>query len=214
MKLIEPGPVVNMVSKRYYPVMERGSSDAPRRLAHLLGHIGRRTGASRPDSALTPVQWSALRYFSRANRFSRTPSAFARFQATTRGTASATIKALVREGYLVRRRSASDGRSVALEPSEAGRRLLEQDPVLAMEQAIGALPPEQRRSLADAVTEIIARVSETDGGPAFGTCHECRNLARAGERADCTYYCEREAAPLDTSELDGLCVHFEPGDPR
>jgi hypothetical protein len=30
----------------------------------------------------------ALRFFARANSFSRTPSAFAEFQATTRGTAS------------------------------------------------------------------------------------------------------------------------------
>ncbi|HKN41440.1 MAG TPA: hypothetical protein VJV87_00945, partial [Sphingomicrobium sp.] len=39
--------------------------------------------------------WMALRFFSRANSFSRTPSAFAEFQATTRGTATQAIKALL-----------------------------------------------------------------------------------------------------------------------
>ena len=45
---------------------------------------------------LSPAQWMALRFFSRANSFSRTPSAFAEFQATTRGTASQAIKASLR----------------------------------------------------------------------------------------------------------------------
>src|SRR6516225_3490683 len=35
------------------------------------------------DGELSPAQWMALRYFARANPFSRTPSAFAAFQATT-----------------------------------------------------------------------------------------------------------------------------------
>ncbi len=34
---------------------------------------------------LKPAQWSALRYFSNANRFSQTTSAFARYQGITLG---------------------------------------------------------------------------------------------------------------------------------
>src|SRR6476469_6003032 len=52
--------------------------------------------------ALTSAQWTAPRYFSRANRFSRTVSAFAEFHATTRGTASQTVKSLIKPGYLAR----------------------------------------------------------------------------------------------------------------
>ena len=51
------------------------------------------------DGELSPAQWMALRYFARANPFSRTPSAFAAFQATTRGTASQAIKALEASGW-------------------------------------------------------------------------------------------------------------------
>lgn len=202
--------MVNMISKRYHLRMIDGYSHAPHRLAHLLGHIGRRAGGATTEAGLTPVQWSALRYFSRANRFSCTPSAFAHFQATTRGTASATINALVRAGHLVRRRSTADARSVSLEPSESGYRLLDQDPLHAMELGIAEMTPERQRSLAAAVTEIIGRMSDTDGEPAFGTCHECRNLRQSGTPHTCPYYCEREAESLATHELDGLCVHFEP----
>jgi DNA-binding MarR family transcriptional regulator len=66
------------------------------------------------DGKLSHAQWVALRYFARANTFSRTPSAFAEFQATTRGTASQTIKTLEAGGHMVRQRSKEDGRSVSL----------------------------------------------------------------------------------------------------
>ena len=179
-------------------------------VSELLAHIGRRAAAAGDGgSALTPVQWSALRYFSHANRFSRTPSAFARFRATTRGTASATISGLVRAGYLERRRRSEDGRGVHLTPTEAGERLLQRDPLQSMGRAIAQLA-EEERSLAAAVPAIVGRMAGADGGPAFGTCHDCRHLARANSGSAGAYYCTREAAALSSAELDGLCVRFEP----
>jgi DNA-binding MarR family transcriptional regulator len=93
----------------------------------------------------------ALRFFARANWFSRTPSAFAEFQATTRGTATQTIKALEAGGYLVRQRLESDGRSVSLQLTDKGREALARDPfeVLARKEQVilneivtkGRLPP-------------------------------------------------------------------------
>src|SRR5229473_1715168 len=81
-----------------------------RETAGLLPQVGRLVQAEVYDGELSPAQWMALRFFARANSFSRTPSAFAEFQATTRGTASQTIKALEAAGYLVRQRLESDGR--------------------------------------------------------------------------------------------------------
>src|SRR5258708_19226642 len=81
-------------------VNDRGTSgdDAAPILRRQLGY----------DGELSPAQWMALRFFARANSFSRTPSAFAEFQATTRGTASQAIKALEAGGDLVRQRSEAD----------------------------------------------------------------------------------------------------------
>jgi len=73
-----------------------------RKTAELLLQVGRLVQAEGYDGELSPAQWMALRYFARANPFSRNPSAFAEFQATTRGTASQAIKALEASGYLVR----------------------------------------------------------------------------------------------------------------
>ncbi len=95
-----------------------------RETAELLVQVGRLVKAEGYDGKLSPAQWMALRYFARANPFSRTPSAFAEFQATTRGTASETIKALEAGGYLVRQRSKADGRSVSVQLTSKGKRAL------------------------------------------------------------------------------------------
>src|SRR5207245_5642370 len=63
-----------------------------RETAELLLLVGRLVQAEGYDGELSPAQWMALRFFARANSFSRTPSAFAEFQATTRGTASQAIR--------------------------------------------------------------------------------------------------------------------------
>jgi DNA-binding MarR family transcriptional regulator len=94
-----------------------------RETAELLLQVGRLVQAEGYDGELSPAQWMALRFFARANPFSRTPSAFAEFQATTRGTATQAIKALEAGGYLVRRPFKTDGRSVSLRLTRAKKRL-------------------------------------------------------------------------------------------
>jgi DNA-binding MarR family transcriptional regulator len=93
-----------------------------RETAELLLMVGRLVQFEGYDGGLSPAQWMALRFFARANSFSRTPSAFAEFQATTRGTASQAIKALEAGGYLVRQRSEADGRSVTLRLKDKGKK--------------------------------------------------------------------------------------------
>ncbi len=78
-----------------------------RAIVELVFHLGRKASGEGLVEGLTAAQWAVLRY-SQANRFSRTPSAFAAFYATTRGTASQTIKSLETQGYLTRMRSEDD----------------------------------------------------------------------------------------------------------
>src|SRR6202048_1547438 len=99
-----------------------------RETAELLLQVGRLVQTEGYDGELSPAQWMALRFFARANSFSRTPSAFAEFQATTRGTASQAIKALEAGGYLVRQRSQADGRSVTLRLTDKGNEVIARDP--------------------------------------------------------------------------------------
>src|SRR5262249_22834676 len=110
-----------------------------RETAELLLLVGRLVQAEGYDGELSPAQWMALRYFARANPFSQTPSAFAEFQATTRGTASQAIKALEAGGYLVRQRSKADRRSVSLRLTNKGNKALARDPFEVLVRAVDSL---------------------------------------------------------------------------
>src|SRR5215467_14277735 len=135
-------PIVNLISKRYY-LSERPAMSA-RETAELLLLVGRLVQAEAYDGKLSPAQWMALRYFARANTFSRTPSAFAEFQATTRGTASQAIKALEAGGYLVRQRSKADGRSVSLRLTDKSNEALERDPFEVLVRAVDSLDAKEQ----------------------------------------------------------------------
>ena len=110
-----------------------------RETAELLLQVGRLVQAEGYDGELSPAQWMALRFFARANSFSRTPSAFAEFQATTRGTATQAIKALEAGGYLVRQPFKTDGRSVSLRLTSKGKKALARDPFEVLVRAVDSL---------------------------------------------------------------------------
>src|SRR5207237_2376473 len=122
-----------------------------RETAELLLLLGRLVQAEGYDGELSPAQWMALRYFARANQFSRNPSAFAEFQATTRGTASQAIKALEAGGYLVRQRSKADGRSVSLGLTDKGKAALARDPFEVLVRAVTSLDAEEQTAIHDAL---------------------------------------------------------------
>src|SRR2546430_15636133 len=100
-----------------------------RETAELLLLVGRLVQAEGYDGELSPAQWMALRFFARANSFSRTPSAFAEFQATTRGTASQAIKALEAGGYLGSQPFKTDSRSASLRLTSKAKKPLARDPL-------------------------------------------------------------------------------------
>ncbi len=172
-------------------------------IAHGEGFVG----------GLTPAQWSVLRYFSRANRFSRTVSAFAEFHGTTRGTASQTVKSLVNRGYLIRTRSERDGRSVRLDLTGKGNKALSDDPFEILVGAAGALSPTARRSVERALERMVRHVAQEYGRCPFGTCLSCLFLRGDGSCATDRppYECGVLDEPLEEAELDQVCVNFEPG---
>src|SRR5438045_9798840 len=106
-----------------------------RETAELLLLVGRLVQADSYEGELSPAQWMALRFFARANSFSRTPSAFAEFQATTRGTASLAMKALEAGGDLLRQRCEADGRSISRRLTSKGKKATMRD---SLEGLVGA----------------------------------------------------------------------------
>ena len=189
---------------------EYGSSE--RAVAELVVHLGRIACGDGFISGLTAVQWTTLRYFSRANRFSRTVSAFAEFHSTTRGTASQTIKGLVAEGYLKRARSEADRRSTRLDLTKKARAILADDPIEALVRAAGALPFGRRNVLARNLEHMLDYVARERDRRRFGMCPSCAHLEweneYAGGRQD--HECGLMRQRLETLELGQICVNFEP----
>ena len=179
-----------------------------RLVPELIARLARITHGDGFNAGLTPAQWSALRYFARANQFSRTPSAFAEYHSTTRGTASQTTKSLVEQGYLVRMRSRADGRSVRLDLTDKAQTALANDPFELLVRAADALSVGARGEVADALVRMLDDVSRERGKVQFGSCRSCEHLN--GDRQDrkSSYVCGRLDTPLTEAELEQLCIDF------
>ena len=187
-----------------------------RKTAELLLQVGRLVQAEGYDGELSPAQWMALRYFARANPFSRNPSAFAEFQATTRGTASQAIKALEASGYLVRQRSKADGRSVSLRLTSKGKKALARDPFEVLVGAVDALDANEQASMHHALHKVLTTVAASGAHRCFGVCQDCTYL---GEEIWCSLTAANPAAahecallgvPIQLEDAGLLCVHFRP----
>jgi len=183
-------------------------------IAELVFHLGRIASGEGLVEGLTAAQWAVLRYFAQANRFSRTPSAFAAFHATTRGTASQTIKSLETQGYLTRMRSEDDRRSVRLALTEKARGILANDPFESLVRAADSLPPSVQGHFASALQRMLGQVAQERGKPPFGTCTSCQHLESDYSPDEQTHYaCGLTSEPLRLEELDGVCINFIPGKP-
>jgi len=179
-------------------------------IAELLVRLGRIAAGEGLVEGLTPTQWAVLRWFARANRFSRTPSAFAAYHCTTRGTASQTIKNLVAQDYLTQTRSKADGRSIRLDLTDKTRAVLANDPLEALVGAADALSPGVRGHFSNVLQRMLGQVALESGKRPFGTCMSCEHLRGEGcclER-QAPYACGFVGKPLELGELGELCINF------
>ncbi|MFO7920658.1 MarR family transcriptional regulator [Rhodobacteraceae bacterium W635] len=174
------------------------------RIAELLVHVGRLCRNEDGTSDLTAAQWTCLRFFARANGSTRTPSAFASFQATTRGTASQIIKGLETRGLIVRRRSESDGRSVRFDLTEAGRACLVDDPLGDLIALLEKLEAQERAAFLDTLSGLSSSLALFKGARAFGTCGDCTHFTPG----DTSGYCACMAGELGAGEIDQLCASY------
>jgi len=193
--------------------MTEKSADQARDLAELIVQLSRT--AHGYVSGLSPAQWSVLRYLDRANRFSSTVSAFAEFHATTRGTASQTVKSLVERGYVRKERSKADGRSAILELTASGRKVLEQDPFSALIDAAAELPVGLSTQTLKGLQRLLTELQKRDSLSSFGKCADCEYLGEApgqdgNERDGASFVCALMDERLQEIDLAEICANFRP----
>jgi|TARA_R110000787_G_scaffold184933_3_gene296727 DNA-binding MarR family transcriptional regulator len=179
-------------------------------IAELLVYLGRAARGTDTGSDLTAAQWTAMRFFARANHISRTPSAFASFHATTRGTASQVIKSLMLKAYLARHEAADDRRSVRLDLTRAGKSIMHFDPLNSLTEAIDQLEGKLRMALRQALPALAGELAKVRGTVAFGTCGDCRHFSCCGAVS----YCACIDAELAPADLGCLCVNFAASEGR
>lgn len=176
----------------------------PTRIRELLDRIARVTAAEEWGDDLNPAQRGALAYLARANRFSRAPSNVADYLCTTRGTASQTLKALERKGFVMPLKSSEDKRSISYDVTEKGHTAL--DTPRNFDAVLSTLSP----SDADVLTHLLEatgrRLLEQQGFRTFGICRTCRHH----RRTDSGLVCALLRVPLSDAAAGELCHEHDP----
>ena len=192
---------------RYYIAMKSSASE---HTAALIERVGRLLHTETHAEGLLPVQWEALRYLQRANRFSTTAAALTAYLGLTKGTVSQTLKALESRGLVRKRVNARDRRSKHLSVTAKGRKLLGHDPLTATVAVLDDLSSRTRSALDTGLETLLsARLAAQDRQP-FGQCQDCRYFARRHPDGD-PHYCQLLKEPLAESEADAICFEQTPG---
>ncbi len=161
------------------------------RLARLLRSASQTVG-------LYPVQWEALRYLSRANRFSNSPHAMARYLGSTKGTISQTVLALTRKNMVEKTKRPDDSRSIVLRLTATGQEILNKDPLRSVEESVQTLGDKTAKRFSKAVEDILHTEVQRQNEPSFGTCHSCRFLRGK--------FCKTFHAEIEAQDFNLICV--------
>jgi len=180
--------------------------------AELVAHIVRLANVDGHVCDLTSAQWAALRFFGRAGRFSRTVSAFADYHATTRGSASQTVKGLVAKDLATRTQCENDKRSCRIDLTEKGRLLCDKDPFEELVRAIAALPKSRLDHLTATIEDVSLFMSGRRQAHILGTCLKCRSLKEHLDYKNkkTGYFCVRVGAELSDLDLNDMCMKYRP----
>jgi DNA-binding MarR family transcriptional regulator len=178
------------------------------RVTGLINRLGRTLHCLQFSEGLNPAQWEALRYFGRANRYSRTPSALADYLGTTKGTVSQTIKALEAKGLVKRVPHNRDRRAVLLQTTAAGDATLARDPMKRIEQLAGDLVDELPAAR-DFLQRLVTGLQEGESASGFGVCEECTHFCKnaAGLADEAPHRCGLTGDPLTVGDSAKICVN-------
>lgn len=146
--------------------MPENAVPAAQSLAYLLEQTGRALHAQGYAADLFPAQWSALRYFSRAEPHMRTASELARFQGLATGPVTRTVRTLIQKGLLAKGGFLGRGRAERIDVTPAGEALLASDPLDAVVTALGTISDQERQALANGLETVLRHLQTADEAPA------------------------------------------------
>lgn len=157
---------------------------------------------------LKPTQWEALRYLSRANRFSRSPGAVTAYLGVTKGTVSQTLSALERKGLITKATDQADRRGVQINLTRQGAKMLQHDPAISIETATRQMTAIDRAQLSASLEGVVLRLLRDRGGRPFGACKTCRHFKKSAPKG-APHFCTLLGEPLTASDSQAICVEQE-----
>lgn len=169
--------------------------------------------SSEHELGLNPAQWEALRYISRANRFSNSPIALTRYLGATKGTISQTLIALERKGLIDKKPRPGERRSIMVSLTKGGKDLLAEDPWLRLEQFFKEEKKDQRSQTAHTLSKVLEHELAFKGHPTFGSCRTCRFFREksAKSKSSGPHFCLLMEQDLTGKESRKLCIEYEAG---
>ncbi len=174
------------------------------RIGQLLERISRLVVSEHHVEGLKPVQWDALRYLGRSNRFSRNPRDLGEFLGTTKGSISQTLSTLEANGLLRKKPKPRDKRAVQLELTAAGRKIIRKDPMRRIAMTADTLSDADLATLADILERLLRQHLKARNGKPFGQCHQCRYLTKNANTLRCGLLNE----PLSLEDTALICAEF------
>ena len=153
---------------------------------------------------LKPTQWEALRYLSKANRFSCNPTALTAYLGVTKGTVSQTINALERKGLLKKASVTGDKRQVKLSLTTKGKKLLSKDPINEIKIACEQMTQSQQTELRHSLKSLLINTLEIRERAPFGACKNCMYF-RKNVKQGSPHYCGLLEAPLSNEDSEKIC---------
>ena len=189
--------------------------DASGRVIALpLERLARVMRAREHEGGLNPAQWEALRFLSRANRFSDSPGALTRYLGATKGTVSQTLIALERKGFISKAQRTGGRKSLRLSLTEKGRQSLLNDPWTDVSRGIDDLGSKTKRRLHRGLEELLAAELARAGLASFGICSTCRFFRERGRVEDTRgpHLCMLFEDALTQEDVSRICIEHVAAD--
>ena len=188
-----------MVFTRYYILMDPFSD-----IAVLIERLARIVQNNMFADDLKPTQWEALRYLSKANRFSCTPTALTAYLGVTKGTVSQTINALERKGLLNKKAITSDKRLVKLVLTTKGKNMLKNDPLTEISIAASKMTQSQQTSLKRGLKNLLVRTLNERQRKPFGACKTCKYFEKNSANGS-PHHCKLLKVSLSIEDSEKIC---------
>ena len=180
-------------------------------IIQTLERVTRLMRSAEFELGLNPAQWEALRYISRANRFSNSPIALTKFLGATKGTISQTLIALERKALITKSKREGERRSIALNLTYDGEDLLAMDPWQQLVSVADSLKPKQMDSMGKAASKLLKSELDKKNLPSFGVCQTCRFFREKGapKNVEGPHFCLLFEQGLKKKEIGKICCEHE-----